>query len=64
MKDDFKRKTKFNDNYDDLNVRSKGGKRIKRNQFNKCRNNECEDNDYGFCSKYKDRAKSACKHYK
>jgi len=36
----------------------------KSNQYNKCRNDDCEENDNGFCSKYKNKAKNVCKKFR
>lgn len=36
----------------------------KSNQYEKCRNEDCEENDNGFCYRYKNRAKNSCKKYR
>jgi len=36
----------------------------KSSQYEKCRNYDCDDNDDGFCSRYKNKAKNTCKKFR
>jgi len=53
----------YEDMYDEPEVFVKNNKR-KSNQYDKCKNYDCDDNNDGFCLRYKNRAKSACKKYR
>jgi len=35
----------------------------KSNQYDKCKNYDCEENDNGFCMRYKNKAKYTCKSF-
>jgi len=58
-----KHRPRPDDIYDEPEVFVKNNKR-KSNQYDKCKNYDCDDNNDGFCLRYKNRAKNACKKYR
>jgi len=56
-------KSKYDDMYEEPEIFVKNNKR-KSNQYDKCKNYDCDDNNDGFCLRYKNRAKNTCKKYR
>lgn len=55
---------KYDNTYEEPEIFVKNTSKRKSNQYDKCKNYDCDDNNDGFCLRYKDRAKHACKKYR
>jgi len=57
-------KSRQEDMYEDERIVFTNNNKRKSNQYDKCKNYDCDENDDGFCHKHKNKAKHNCRQFR